>query len=419
MYIIIPIYSDGFLHPLHKDNDLSLLYVKRIGDTTGDIICMSHPDLKETEGNLSWILKDTTSFYLTPNKKQLMHIFPNQRLLDVNLMHWWKHNKPMDFEDIRVNAYDFFYNKYYNVKNVNEIIPVVKHKEYCDMIADKIIEFIHTVYENVYNNDVIDAFYSIEKNGIPISDDICDIFDERVRKHISNGKLYSDYNLWTSTGRPSNSFGNVNFAALTNKQRIGILPQNDYLLEYDYDAYHLRLIGDLINYKFTCKSVHEYLAIQYGVGYNESKSISFRLLYGGITDDIANSIEFFGKTKKFIDKLWNKFNDRNYVKTNIYSRRLSKKNISDMSRNKLFNYLIQAHETETNVQTILKLQEFLLNKKTKLILYGYDSFLFDFSKEDGIEIMSLIKSILERDGHLVKTKMGINYSDMKDITKRL
>ena len=90
-----------------------------------------------------------------------MNIFPEQRLIDINLMHWWKHNKPMDFEDIRVNAYDFFYNKYYNVRCINEIIPLVKHEEYCDMVADKIIEFADEVYENVYNNDAISVFHSI------------------------------------------------------------------------------------------------------------------------------------------------------------------------------------------------------------------------------------------------------------------
>ena len=29
-YIVIPIFSDPFLHPLHKDNGLSLLYVKEL-----------------------------------------------------------------------------------------------------------------------------------------------------------------------------------------------------------------------------------------------------------------------------------------------------------------------------------------------------------------------------------------------------
>ena len=75
-----------------------------------------------------------------------------------------------------------------------------------------------------------------EKNGIKVSNDICDIFDIRVKKHISNGKLYSQYNLWTTTGRPSNSFGNVNFAALPPEKRKAIVSENDYLVEFDFDA---------------------------------------------------------------------------------------------------------------------------------------------------------------------------------------
>ena len=37
------------------------------------------------------------------------------------------------------------------------------------------------------------------------------------------------------------------------------------LIEMDYDAYHLRLIADIIGYDFPDGSVHEYLGKQYGV----------------------------------------------------------------------------------------------------------------------------------------------------------
>jgi len=418
MNIIIPIFSDGFLHPLHKDNDLSLLYLHHIGDKDGRMICLSHPDCGDNE-SIDEIKNDHNSFYLTPDKKKLMNIFPDTRLIDVNLMHWWKHNKPMNFEDIRINSYDFFNNKYYNMKNVNEVIPMVKHKEYCDKVFDKISEFVDTVYENVYNHDAIEAFNFIESSGVKVSDDICDIFDHRVKRHISDGKLYSNYFLWTSTGRPSNSFGSVNFAALPPEKRRAFIPENDYFVEYDYDAYHLRLIGNLVDYKFDEESVHEHLGKQYGVGYEESKQISFRLLYGGIDKEIRKSVPFFDKVQTFINNIWSEFNSNNCIKTDIYRRTLLKDNLPDMNRNKLFNYLIQAYETETNIKTIIELKQYLLNKDTKLVLYGYDSFLFDFSKIDGVNILKEIKSILERNGHFVKSKMGINYLDMKDITQRL
>ena len=63
-----------------------------------------------------------------------------------------------------------------------------------------------------------------------------------------------------------------------------------------------------------------------------------------------------------------------------------------MNRNKVFNYLIQAYETESNIKKILLIQDYLLKKKTKLVLYGYDSFLFDFSNQDGVETLREIKS---------------------------
>ena len=93
----------------------------------------------------------------------------------------------------------------------------------------------------------------------------------RVKKHISNGKLYSQYNLWTTTGRPSNSFGSVNFAALPPEKRRGFIAENDYLVEFDFDAYHLRLIADLVGYHtFGEESVHEYLSKWYECSYEES-----------------------------------------------------------------------------------------------------------------------------------------------------
>ena len=103
-----------------------------------------------------------------------------------------------------------------------------------------------------------------------------------------------------------------------------------------------------------------------------------------------------------------------------------------MNRNKVFNYLIQALETESNIKKILSIQHYLLGKKTKLVLYGYDSFLFDFSNEDGVETLREIKKILENDVPWLPTnrvdyepyfktkiKMGDTYNSIKDITKRL
>ena len=152
----------------------------------------------------------------------------------------------------------------------------------------------------------------------------------------------------------------------------------------------------------------------------ESKQMSFKLLYGGITNEVANSIEFFKKTKHYINTLWYNFNHRNYVKTNIYNRRLYKYNLHDMNKNKLFNYLIQLGETENNMVVLKKLRKFLDNFTSKVILYQYDSFLFDFNLDDGKQFLIDVKNILEQDGkYPVKVGYGCNYHEMKDFTEKL
>ena len=181
MNILIPIFSDAFLHPLHKDNDLSLLYVRPVGDREGKMICINHPDCGDRE-SIDEIKNDHTNFYITPDVKKLRHIFPETRLIDVNYLHWWDKNIPMDLENVRINAYDFFHSKYYNVNKLNEIIPFTKHKEYCDEVFDKIVDYISTIYESEYHSDIIQAFSSIEKNGVKVSDDVCDIFDDESKE---------------------------------------------------------------------------------------------------------------------------------------------------------------------------------------------------------------------------------------------
>ena len=413
-YCVIPIFKEPFLHPLHENNGLSALWVKPKDDKSFFII-QKHPDSDKVLEDFKWL---NEHIIITPDKKKLNHFYQFDNVVDINHSYWEETAKPFE-KHITNNAIDFLSNKFYNVKKLNEIIPLSKHNEYCNDIL-KSMDNIFVDKDDSYMNDVVNAFTSIEQNGIKVSNDICDIFDMRVKKHISDGKLYSNYNLWTTTGRPSNSFGSVNFAALPPEKRKGFVAENDYLVEFDFDAYHLRLIADLVGYHtFGEESVHEHLAKWYECSYEESKQKTFKLLYGGIDKQTREKVPFFDLTHNYINKKWNEINTHNLVSTDIYRRKLLFKNYEDLNRNKVFNYLIQALETESNIKKILKVQDYLLNKNTKLVLYGYDSFLFDFSQQDGVETLKDIKSILEEGKHFTKSKMGLNYGEMQDITKRL
>jgi hypothetical protein len=53
----------------------------------------------------------------------------------------------------------------------------------------------------------------------------------------------------------------------------------------------------------------------------------------------------------------------------------------------------------------------LKGKKTKLVLYTYDSFLLDFNKEDS-DILQNILEIFKSYNLSIQIKQGVNYQEM-------
>ena len=350
----------------------------------------------------------------TYDKKKLLHFFDWKNVYDVQINHYLKTNQPLEIDDISTNAHEYFNRKYYNNPNVNCVIPIMKHLEWCRKMLDKIklCAFTDTketqFISKIYNSDVLESLQSIESNGL----------------QTLNGMVYSEYNPYTATGRPSNRFGGMNFAALnkkdgSRKQFVSRFGKDGMLVEMDYDAYHLRLIGEVVNYKFPKGSVHQHMAKLYGVDYNEAKGLSFQYLYGHIPDEVLKSNPFFRKVQVYIDKVWDSYKSNNFIESDIYSKRIYRENLSDMNKNKVFNYLIQLMETESNMKMLTELLPKISGYKSKLILYNYDSFLFDFHLSDGLKFLRKAKGIIEQSGKFpVKVGKGWNYHEMKDITRK-
>ena len=199
--------------------------------------------------------------------------------------------------------------------------------------------------------------------------------------------------------------------------------ENGGLLQLDYSAYHLRLIGDIIKFDLPSESMHTYFGRQYfdkddltDEEYAESKDISWKFLYGKIPDDIAEAIPYFGAVKKYVDKLWDEINTIGYIESPISGRRIYYYKIDNINPTKLFNYQIQLLETEQNCLTLVKIQEFLEEYETKLVLYTYDSFLFDINMNDGKDFFKTLQSVIECAGRFpTKTYIGKNYDELKHV----
>ena len=403
---VIPILSDTKKHPL--DNELCLIYIQMMD---GQEFIASYNHSESLNNHKVNLVSKTTKY--TYDKKLLNHVCSVGKVIDVNLLHYMRTNNPLDIERIDTNAHNFLNMRYYKKNNINTIIPMLKHLEYCRELC-KLLRFeLETGGDSddkmTYNNEVLDNLSYIESTGLQTTEDM----------------VYSEYNLYTSTGRPSNRFGGLNFAALNKKdgsrEKFISRYKNGVLVEMDYDGYHLRLIADRIGYEFPKGSVHEHMAKLYGTDYSEAKSLSFQYLYGYIPKEIQENNEYFSRVHEYIQKLWMEYKSKDFIVSDIYNKRIYKKNLTDMNANKLFNYTIQLMETENNMRVLSELIPKIDKDdyKSKLILYNYDAFLFDFNMEDGLDYLKEVKGILEQDSRFpVKVGWGLNYHEMKDITEK-
>jgi hypothetical protein len=232
---------------------------------------------------------------------------------------------------------------------------------------------------------------------------------------IKNNTIYSQYNVDTTTKRPSNSFNSINFAALPkDKSRQTFISTNGRLIDIDIDSYHPTLIAKQIGYDFGDESIHDHMAQMYGVDYKTSKELTFKQLYGGIFDQYKN-LEFFSKTQTLIDTLWEQFNTKGYIECPISNHRFYKNELPNMGPQKLFNYWVQNLETSQNILLLKEILLILKSHNSKLILYTYDAFLFDISKDES-KLLEEICEVFTKNNLKFKIKYGTNYYDLKRLT---
>jgi DNA polymerase I-like protein with 3'-5' exonuclease and polymerase domains len=264
------------------------------------------------------------------------------------------------------------------------------------------------------------TFAAIERNGLQVTETF------RMPDIIHAGRVYSQYNYHTVTGRPSNAFRGFNFAAMNKedgtREAFCSRFERGALVEMDFDSYHVRLIAKLIGYELPASSIHDYLGRFYfdtteltDTQREESKAVTFRLLYGGIDSEFL-SIPFFRQVNEFIYALWSAWKRQGHIETPILKRPITRDMVANMTANKLFNYYLQALETEVSVRKLQQVQEVLKDHQSCMILYTYDSVLFDVDYAEAQELLPKIKETLQHGNLPVKCKLGYNYNKMKTIS---
>lgn len=425
-WVIVPVYSNGDV-PVYVDT-ISMIYIYVLYRDASYALIYNHTEGLSLPINTLDLFPKTNKIFVH-GKKKFMNFYDCSNLIDIDLVEYFYRNHPIE-DEFDTPAHEFYTRTIHQFKNLNTIIPISKHIEKSDAIVTRFLDVYDSVQLNDsftnYNNLILTNLFKIEKNGLYVkTNEFSELFKS---KNVFSNIVYSEYNIYTSTGRPSNRYGHVNFAALNKEsgQRSVFTSRfgNDgFLLSYDYDAYHLRLLAFLIDYQFPAHiSVHKYLGQIYfnkqdltDDEYHDSKSISFRQLYGGIQKEYLD-IDFFSKVDEYTKLLWIKFNDDGFIETPLFHRKLFKSFFSEMTAAKLLNYLLQAFETERNMAVIQAIHSRIQSFSSKMILYTYDSFLFDFHINDGADFIKIVKEELEQANQFpVKIEVGPDYQHMKQV----
>mgnify|MGYP003632522586 FL=1 len=387
------------IHPVL--NDISLVYLRPINARKGFMVCVTHSEgLNALNARINALISKFDILYCR-DKKEILHYFPSKALYDINTSF-------PTYIPTYTKAHDFYYQKHGELEDVNLIIPMVKHYEYCEQIYNDLKANINnkpTKYDEFFNNTVSLVFNYLERSGIQIHKPT---FEEYFHE-INDKRTYTQYNLRTTTTRPSNKFKGVNYAALNKENgcRKSFIPSNNSFIEMDISAYHPSLSCRLIDYNFPTVDIHSHLQQLYGVSYKESKELTFKQLYGGVFKQYKH-LEFFSKIDIYVKELWNKFESEGAITCPVSSFVYKNKNLENMNPQKLFNYLLQNLETSMNVRILWDMIKVLRNKKSQLVLYTYDSFLIDWDESEK-EVIEDIKNIFTKYKLNTKTKEGYDY----------
>jgi hypothetical protein len=386
-------------HPIL--NKVSLVYIRPLTAHKGFMVCVSHHEsLNALDTDLYTLLNEFNILYCR-DKKEMLHYYSLKNLYDIT-------PPPYTYILPTTRAHDIFYDRHKDEICINTLIPIVKHYELCEQIFEDLKTNINrpkTKYDEFFNTKVSLVFNYIERNGIRVCKPT---FEEHFHK-IDNPRVYTQYNLRTTTTRPSNKFQNVNYASLSHKNgcRKSFIPSNNLFVDIDISAYHPSLSCRLIDYNFPSMDIHAHLQELYKVDYAKSKELTFKQLYGGVFKEYKD-LEFFKRISIYVKELWSEFEGKGEIMCPISNFVYKKETLVDMNPQKLFNYLLQNLETSMNVLILWDMIGVLRGKKTKLVLYTFDSFLFDWDESE-IELIEGIKNIFSKYKFNIKIKQGYDY----------
>jgi DNA polymerase I-like protein with 3'-5' exonuclease and polymerase domains len=242
----------------------------------------------------------------------------------------------------------------------------------------------------------------------PIKHLLGSVKGQNFHRTLKNVRHVCDYNPWgTVTGRLSTNPHSFPILTMGKEFRSCVKPNNDWLVELDFNAAELRVLLALSGQEQPQNDIHDWNVknvFDDSLTRDEAKVKTFAWLYS------SNENKDLGRlyNKDFVrNKYWDGFK----IKTD-YGRIME-----NVDEHHALNYIIQSTTIDMVHEQAYKVYELLKGRKSNIAFLIHDAVYIDLAEEDRYEILNLLDTFKRTryDVFKVNVSAGKTLGDMKEL----
>jgi DNA polymerase I-like protein with 3'-5' exonuclease and polymerase domains len=204
---------------------------------------------------------------------------------------------------------------------------------------------------------------------------------KNFHRTVQNVKHICDYNPWgTVTGRLATNPASFPILTMNKEFRACIQPQNDWLLELDFNAAELRILLALAGVEQPKNDIHDW-NVKHVFGGKLSRADAKTKTFAWLYSQRSNSLleRLYNK-----DLVQNKYWDGFKIETD-YGRI-----IENVDERHALNYIVQSTTIDMVHEQACKVYEALRGMKSNIAFLIHDALYIDLAEEDRYEILNLL-----------------------------
>jgi len=266
-------------------------------------------------------------------------------------------------------------------------------------------------YQHIHNlvemmTDIRGRYLNVDMT--PISHLLSSVKGQNFHRTVQTVRHVCDYNPWgTVTGRLAANPKSFPILTMGKEFRSCIKPNNDWLLELDFNAAELRVLLALSGQEQPQNDIHDWnVKNVFGgtVSREEAKVKTFAWLYSSNENKDLEGLY----TKDLVrNKYWDGFK----IKTD-YGRIME-----NVDEHRALNYIVQSTTIDMVHEQAYKVYELLKGKKSHIAFLIHDAVYIDLAEEDRYEILNLLDTFKKTryDMFKVNVSAGRNLGAMKEL----